>query len=79
MEETVQSEVREFWYVIPGIYEKWRHPSNKNDKHYRVIFRSNIHRRRVSKAKFKRAFDAKIYAAKFDIRLCTKRETNAIQ
>lgn len=77
MQEATVQEVQELWYVIPGMYEKWVHPANKNDKHYRAIFRSNTHKRRVSKKKFKRAFDAQVYAARFDIRLCTGRE-NAI-
>jgi hypothetical protein len=77
MQEAVQSEVQTLWYVIPGMYEKWRHPSNKNDKHYRAIFRSNKHGRRVSRAKFKRAFDAQVYAARFDLRVC-RRLANAV-
>lgn len=66
------------FYVIPNIYEKWVHPANKNDKHYRAIFRSNTGLRRISKIKFKRAFDAKVYAVKFDLRLC-KGGANAVQ
>ena len=66
-EEVVQTPT--LFYVIPGTYEKWVHPSNKNDKHYRVTFRSNTGVRRTSKIKFKRAFDAQVYATKFDLRL----------
>lgn len=73
-QEVVQSEVQ--WYVIPGVYEKWVHPSSK-EKHYRVIFRSNTRERRVGKIKFKRAFDAQVYAAKLDLRLCKRRELDA--
>lgn len=69
MEETVQ-EIQTFWYVIPQLYKKWVNPANKNDKHYRVIFRSNTGLRRISKIKFKRAFDAQVYAVRFDLRLC---------
>lgn len=73
MQEATVQETKELWYVIPNLYEKWTHPSSKNDKHYRVIFRSNLHGRRLSKIKFKRAFDAQVYAARFDVKLCTRR------
>jgi hypothetical protein len=72
MQETTVQEVQTKFYVIPGIYEKWVNPANKNDKHYRAIFRSNTGLRRVSKTKFKRAFDVQVYAAGFDLRLCVK-------
>lgn len=76
MQEVVQAP-KIFYAAIPGIYEKWRHPANKNDKHYRVIFRSNTGVRRISKIKFKRAFDAQVYAIKFNLRICQGRSLNA--
>lgn len=55
-EEVVQTQ--EIWAVLPGTYEKWVNPSNRNDKHYRVIYRSNIGKRRVGDEQFKTASKA---------------------
>ena len=54
-----------FWFVVPMTYEKWVNPSNKNDKHYRVIYRSNTGERRVGDEKFKRASEALAFANQF--------------
>jgi hypothetical protein len=59
-EEVVQP--KELWVVIPGMYEKWVNPANKNDKHYRVIYRSNTGKRRVGNEKFKTADAALAFA-----------------
>lgn len=61
--ETVQ-EPEEMWVVIPGIYEKWVNPSNRNDKHYRVIYRSNTGGRQVGEEQFKTATAALEFADK---------------
>lgn len=61
-EKTVQSEAQEIWVVIPGMYEKWVNPSNRNDKHYRAILRSNKGGRRVSDIQFPTATAALEYA-----------------
>ena len=69
MQENEVVQTPTLFYVIPQLYEKWVNPSNKNDKHYRAIFRSNTGLRRISKIKFKRAFDAQNYAVRFDLRM----------
>lgn len=56
----------EVWAAVRGSYEKWRHPANKNDKHYRIIFRNNKGQRRISKVKFKRASEALEYIDRFN-------------
>ena len=58
----VQEETDELWVVLPGVYEKWVHPANKNDKHYRVILRSNKGRRRVGDTPFNTATEALAFA-----------------
>lgn len=67
------------WVVVPMTYEKWVNPSNKNDKHYRAIFRSTTGRR-VGKTKFKTASDALDFYMRFAKHMCPKREeTNAME
>ena len=61
-EETVQEETQEMWVVVPGVYEKWVNPVNKNDKHYRVILRSNTGKRLVGSTPFKTATEALAFA-----------------
>ena len=66
------------WVVVPMTYEKWVNPSNKNDKHYRAVFRSTTGRR-VGKRKFKRASEALAVAKFFHLRLCKRREVDAVR
>lgn len=61
------------WVIVPMTYEKWVNPSNKNDKHYRVIFRSPTGRR-VGKTKFNTASEALEFPRKFHIHLCGKKK-----
>lgn len=67
MEEVVQTPT-EIWVIVPGAYEKWVHPANKNDKHYRVIYRSNTGKRRVGDEQFKRASEALAFADEYNRR-----------
>jgi len=69
----ISSKNKPKWVVIPLIYEKWKHPANKNDKHYRAIFRSSTSRR-VGKTKFKTAGMALAFAERFNQRLCIGRK-----
>ena len=69
MEENVQQEPAEMWVIVPGAYEKWVNPSNKNDKHYRVIYRSNRGGRRVGDEQFKRASEALAFADDYNRRV----------
>jgi hypothetical protein len=54
--------MEEIWVIVPGAYEKWVNPSNKNDKHYRAIYRSNKGGRRVGDEQFKRASEVLLFA-----------------
>jgi hypothetical protein len=60
--ENVQPAPEEVWVVVPGVYEKWVNPANKNDKHYRVIYRSNKGGRRAGDEQFRRASEALDFA-----------------
>ena len=61
------------WIVIPQTYEKWKHPANENDKHYRAIFWSPTGRR-TGKTKFRTAGMALEFAERFNKHLCTGRK-----
>jgi hypothetical protein len=75
MEEIVQQqEAQEIWVIVPGVYEKWVNPANKNDKHYRAIYRSNKGGRRVGDEQFKRAREVVAFADEHN-----RRVTNAIR
>ncbi len=65
-EQVVQTEPVETWVVVPGIYEKWVNPANKNDKHYRVIYRSTKGGRRIGDEQFKRASEALSFADEYN-------------
>ena len=70
------SEVQEIpiiWAAVPLTYEKWVHPANKNDKHYRMIFRNNKGDRRISNRKFKTATLALAYIDRIQPKLCPGR------
>jgi hypothetical protein len=79
MQEVVQLEPEvvepaEMWVIVPGMYEKWVHPSNKNDKHYRVIYRSNKGGRKVGDEKFRTATEALEFADTYN-----RRELDAVR
>jgi hypothetical protein len=61
------------WVAVPMAYEKWVNPANKNDKHYRALFR-NITGRRYSKTKFKTATEAMQFSVRFYLHLCPKKK-----
>jgi hypothetical protein len=63
------------YVLVPMTYEKWVNPANKNDKHYRVVFRSPS-ARRVGKTKFKRASDIEKFSLRWHRRVCNKQEGN---
>jgi len=65
-QETVQNESDEIWVIVPDTYEKWVNPSNKNDKHYRVVYRSNKSKRRVGDEKFRTATEALAFADSYN-------------
>jgi len=73
LEVSLSEPKRASWVIVPMTYEKWVNPSNKNDKHYRVIFRSPTGRR-YGKTKFKTATRALEFAREFNLYLCGKRE-----
>jgi len=75
---TTEEPTKLFWVIVPGVYEKWVNPSNKNDKHYRAIFRSPSGMRH-SKTKFKTATAALGFAEKFNVHLCGLRRENAVR
>jgi hypothetical protein len=66
------------YVLVPMTYEKWVNPANKNDKHYRVVFRSTSGRR-VGKTKHKRASDVEKFSVRWHKRLCKREENDAIR